>query len=185
MAREQSTTEALGLSVLRANGIQRFVQKMAATRPCSWLLQRTVYPFDKVLYKRSNGRVTLPGLLAGIPVVMLTTVGVKSGEKRTIPLLGIPMDDGSVAVIGSNFGQKSTPGWVYNLRANPTARVGFRGRHVGVRARRANADEAEIAFAAAAPIYGGFASYRTRATHRTIEVFLLDPDVSEPADRSG
>lgn len=186
MSREQSTTEALGLSVPRPNRPQRFVQKISATKPGSWVFQRTVYPFDKKLYQLSNGKITLPGLLAGIPVIMLTTIGVKSGKERTMPLLGVPTENGSVAIIGSNFGQKPTPGWVYNLRANPNARVGFQGRQLNVRARLAMVDEADSAFAAASLIYGGFTNYRARATHRTIQVFLLDPDPAGPdsADRA-
>ncbi|MGI9624154.1 MAG: nitroreductase family deazaflavin-dependent oxidoreductase, partial [Acidimicrobiales bacterium] len=61
----------------------------------------------------TGGKTTVPGLLAGLRVVMLTTTGAKSGEPRTMPLVGIP-SDGDLAVIGSNFGQGPTPGWVYN-----------------------------------------------------------------------
>ena len=156
-----------------ANAAQRVVQKVASGGPGSWVFQRTMYPIDKQLYRRTDGRVTVSGLLAGLPVVLLTTTGAKSGQKRTMPLVGIPVDD-DMAVIGSNFGQQSTPGWVYNLHADPRAEIEYRARTVSVVARRAADDEAAEAFRLAAPIYGGFERYVERASHRTIRVFVLE-----------
>lgn len=175
MSGTRTTTEILGLSVPESNAAQRLTQKVSGSRPGSWLFQRTLYPIDKFLYRRTNGKITVPRLLAGLPVIMLTTTGAKSGEARTMPLVGVPMPSGSVAIVGSNYGQKRTPGWVYNLRADPTATVSHLGTDVDVVARPATEDEADAAFVAAAPIYGGFANYRERAAHRTIQVFILDP----------
>lgn len=169
------TAEMLGLTLPEANAAQRSIQKIASSGPGSWVFQRTLYPFDKLLFSRTNGKVTVPGILAGLPVIMLTTTGAKSGQERTMPLVGVPLESGGVAVIGSNYGQERTPGWVYNLEANPAARVSFRGRDLEVTARLASDAEADEAFAAAAPIYGGFSIYRERAAHREIRVFLLDP----------
>ena len=105
---------------------------------------------------------------------LLTTTGAKSGQKRTMPLLGIPVD-GELAVIGSNFGQTPTPGWVHNLRAKPEASVQWRSATVDVTARPATADETERAFEAATKIYRDFPEYRKRASHREIQVFILEP----------
>lgn len=118
--------------------------------------------------------MTVPGLVAGLPVIMLTTTGAKSGRSRTMPLLGIPVD-GDIAVIGSNFGQKRTPGWVHNLEADPTAVVAYRGVDVQVSGRLASDAEADEAFGAAATVYPGYGKYRLRASHRTIRVFVLSP----------
>ncbi len=133
-----------------------------------------MYPVDKVLFRLTDGRVTVPGLLAGLPVIMLTTTGAKSGQDRTMPLVGIPIDD-DMAVIGSNFGQKATPGWVYNLRAKPEAEVAHGSASVEATARPATEAETERAFEAAAAFYGGYREYRQRASHREIEVFVLEP----------
>jgi deazaflavin-dependent oxidoreductase (nitroreductase family) len=103
---------------------------------------------------------------------MLTTTGAKSGQQRAMPLVGIPLGD-DMAVIGSNFGQKSTPGWVYNLRSNPEAMVGYRSKEVAVSARLATADETERTFEAGSAFYDGYEKYRTRANHREIQVFVL------------
>ncbi|HEY5664189.1 MAG TPA: nitroreductase family deazaflavin-dependent oxidoreductase [Ilumatobacter sp.] len=164
----------LGYAMRPPNALQRANQKMASSRAGSWLFQRTLYAVDRPLFKLTKGRVTAPGVLAGLPVVMLTTVGAKSGRDRTMPLVGIPLGD-DLAVIGTNYGQQHTPGWVYNLRADPEARVAYRARSVAVTARRATAAEAERAFEVGGGFYGGFPKYRRRAAHREIEVFVLEP----------
>ena len=63
----------LRYEVKDANAIQRITQKVAASGPGAWVFQRTLYPVDKWLYRRTGGRLTVPGLLAGLPVIMLTT----------------------------------------------------------------------------------------------------------------
>ena len=168
-----SVLDELDYTVKPANAAQRITQRIAASGPGSWLSQRTLYPFDKVLYKRTKGRVTIAELMAGLPVIMLTTTGAKSGELRSMPLVGIPLDD-DLALIGSNYGQKRTPGWVYNLEANPEATVSYRDKSVEVTARPATDAEADRAFEIASGFYPGYAKYRARASHRTIRVFVLN-----------
>jgi deazaflavin-dependent oxidoreductase (nitroreductase family) len=164
--------DELGYTVKPANGLQRIMQKVASSRPGAWLFQRTMYALDKPLFRLSRGRVTLPGLLAGLPVIMLTTTGAKSGLARTMPLLGIPLD-GDIAVIGSNYGQTATPGWVYNLEADSKAVVAHGDRSLDVTARRADDEQSDVAFAEATKVYPGYGKYRSRAEHRTIRVFVL------------
>jgi deazaflavin-dependent oxidoreductase (nitroreductase family) len=166
--------QQLHYEVKDANAVQRVTQRIAASRPGAWLFQHTLYLVDRGLFRLTDGRVTVPGLLAGLPVIMLTTIGAKSGNERTMPLLGVPLDD-DLAVIGSNYGQKHTPGWVHNLRAHPDAMVAYRTESVAVTARRATEVETERAFEAGAAIYGGYSKYRQRASHRQIEVFVLQP----------
>lgn len=163
----------LDYGVKSPNGLQRGMQKFASSRAGAWLFSKTLYPLDKVLFRVTGGRLTLPSLTAGLPVIMLNTTGARSGKTRTMPLLGIPVSE-DLAVIGSNYGQKSTPGWVYNLEADPSATVGYRDRTVAVTARRADANETDRAFDLAASVYVGYAKYRTRADHRVIRVFVLE-----------
>ena len=164
--------DTLGYRYRKPNLAQRAMQHVAASRPGAWVFKRTLHPIDKLLFKVTGGRITVPGLVAGLPVIMVTTTGAKSGKARTMPLLGIPMD-GDIAIIGSNFGQKGTPGWVYNLRADPTAVIGYRGTTTDVSARLGTDAEADAAFAEAATVYPGYAKYRQRAHHRTIQVYVL------------
>ena len=163
----------LGYTAKPPNRWQRVLQRGAAHQRVSSTLQRTLCPLDKTLHRASRGRCTVASLLAGIPVIMLTTTGARTGNARSTPLIGIPLDDGLV-VIGSNYGTEATPGWVYNLEANPAASVTYRDRRVAVVARRANVQETDRAFDAAAAIYAAFPSYRSRAAHREIRVFVLE-----------
>lgn len=165
----------LGYTVKPANRVQKLMQQIGSSRPGAWIFQRTLYAMDKVLFRLTKGRLTVPGLVAGLPVIMLTTTGAKSGEPRAMPLLGVPID-GALAVIGSNYGQAKTPGWVYNLEADPHATVSYRDRTVPVVARRASDEETDRAFELAADVYPGYAKYRVRADHREIRVFVLEPN---------
>jgi deazaflavin-dependent oxidoreductase (nitroreductase family) len=163
----------LGYEVKNANGLQRTMQAVASSRPGAWMFSKTIHQQDKVLFKATGGRLTVPSVLAGLPVVMVTTTGAKTGQSRTMPLLGIPVGN-DLAVIGSNYGQKRTPGWVYNLEADPSAVVGYRDRRVAVVARRADEIEADRIFELAGAVYPGYAKYRIRANHRVIKVFVLE-----------
>lgn len=165
--------EELGYIVKPPNRVQRTLQHAAARDRVSSTLQKTLYPLDKTLHRASGGRHTVASVLTGIPVIMLTTTGARTGNARSTPLIGIPMEDGLV-VIGSNYGTEATPGWVHNLEANPAASVTYRDRRVAVVARRANLQETEQAFDAAAAIYAAFPDYRNRAAHREIRVFVLE-----------
>lgn len=166
--------EQLGLEIKPANAAQRIMQRAASSKPGSWVFQRTLYPLDKLFFRATKGRLTVPGIVAGLPVIMLTTTGAKSGQQRTMPLVGVPLD-GALAVIGSNYGQERTPGWVYNLDADPSATVSYREHSVEVQARPASPEQTAEAFAAAAKVYPGYAKYRERASHRTVKVFVLQP----------
>ena len=116
----------LGYEPSESNAVQRGLQHVVASQAGAWLFSKFMYAVDKPLFRATDGKHTVPSLLAGLPVVMLTTTGRKSGEQRTMPLLGIPSGD-DLAIIGSNFGQEHTPGWVYNLEALPEATIAYRG----------------------------------------------------------
>jgi deazaflavin-dependent oxidoreductase (nitroreductase family) len=171
--------ERLDYQVRPAGFVQRGLQNAASRRWAGPFLSRTLHPLDRATFRATGGRHTVAGILAGLPVIMLTTIGARTGEQRTMPLLGIPIG-GDMAVIGSNFGTQPTPGWVYNLEADPRGTVAYRDRTVAVTARRADPAEIEHAFDLAAAAYGGFAAYRERAAHRDIRVFILKAKAATP-----
>src|ERR1700694_3771643 len=70
---------------------------------------------------RSNGG-NVGGDLAGQTALLLTTTGAKTGQQRTTPLLYVSLD-GAIYILGSFRGAPKHPSWVFNLRANPSARV--------------------------------------------------------------
>ena len=163
----------LGYEVKPPNVFQRSIQALGSTKSVAWVFQRTLYPIDKVLYRSTKGKVTVAGIFAGLPVIMVTTTGARTGQPRSMPLLGIPMGD-AIAILGTNYGQNPTPGWVYNLRADPSATVGYQGKTVEVTARLATKEETDEAFALAAGVYPGYGEYRDRIDGREVSAFLLD-----------
>ena len=84
-----------------------------------------------------RGRTSAPAVLAGLPVLDLTTTGRKSGAPRTTHLISVPVGD-TLALLGTNFGQGATPAWVLNLEAEPRASVTYKGRTLEVVARPAS-----------------------------------------------
>ena len=164
----------LGFEHRGANAVQRALQRVASTRAGAWTFAKTITPVDRLLYRVTRGRLTGPQVLAGLPVIMVTTTGRRSGEDRTAPLVGVPID-GDLAIIGTNFGQRHTPGWVLNLEADPAATIGYRDRTVPALARPATDDERSRALHDAAVIYPGYDAYQERITGRTIRVFVLEP----------
>jgi deazaflavin-dependent oxidoreductase (nitroreductase family) len=158
----------------RANVVQRFLRRFAASGPGSWLFARILHRIDRPVYRLTRGRYTFASLLSGMPVVMLTTTGAKSGQPRTVPVLGIPAQD-AVAIIASNFGQYPHPAWYHNLRAHPDAEVVVDGVHRRVRAVEADGERRAEIWKQGLRVYPGFGQYEQRASHRRISVFVLEP----------
>ena len=109
-----------------ANAIQRLLRRFAASGPGSWLFARILHHIDRPVYRLTGGRHTFAALVSGLPVVMLTTTGARSGLQRTVPVLGLPTSDG-IAVIASNYGQAHDPAWCHNLRADPAGEIAVDG----------------------------------------------------------
>jgi deazaflavin-dependent oxidoreductase (nitroreductase family) len=86
----------------------------------------TAHHLDQLLSKLTDDKRTFAGIAAGLPSVILTTTGAKSGKPRTVALLGIPHPDG-VAVVAANYGGAKHPAWYHNLKANPAATVTIEG----------------------------------------------------------
>ena len=113
-----------------------------------------------------------PGSLAGIPVLTVTTTGARTGQRRTVPLLGVPAGD-DIAVIGTSFGQPRTPGWYHNMRADPKVEVTYRDRTVKAIAREADDRERQVIWDRARTIYAGYQAYASRIKNREIHIMIL------------
>jgi deazaflavin-dependent oxidoreductase (nitroreductase family) len=94
-------------------------------RPMSLFYARTLHHLDRALFRLSRGRETFSAWVAGLPVVMLETTGARSGQPRTLPVLGFPEEEEEegLVVVASNYGQDRHPGWYHNLKANPRGRI--------------------------------------------------------------
>ena len=156
---------------------QRFMQKIAASKPGAWFMARTQHHLDRIIFKLSGGRTTLAGMLTGIPVVVLANKGAKSGLIRTIPLLCIIDEEqpSTLALVASNFGQLHNPAWYYNLKANPEATCTLDGISRSYIAREAKGEEYEKFWNCALDVYIGFPSYKLRAGDRHIPIMLMEP----------
>jgi deazaflavin-dependent oxidoreductase (nitroreductase family) len=122
-------------------------------------------------YRLTGGK--LGGRIAGMPVLLLTTTGRKSGRPRTQPLAYTRAGDG-YAVIASKGGAARHPLWYLNLRANPLAEVTVGRVTQKVRAREAEGEERERLWRQLADVYSGYDRY-ARKTSRRIPVIVLEP----------
>jgi F420H(2)-dependent quinone reductase len=136
----------------------------------AWAL-KTFGKLNIPLYRASHGR--LFGQIAGVPVLLLTTVGRRSGQPRTAAMIYLA-DAERLIVIGSNAGHKTAPAWALNLETNPDAEVELGRKRKKVRARIAQAEERAELWQKMNVLYSGFDDYGERTT-REIRVFVLDP----------
>ncbi len=158
----------------QANWPRRLMRLSGEVPPLSWFYARALHHIDEVVYRASRGRATFTSWVTGLPMVMLTTTGARSGRERTLPVLGVP-HDGSLVVIASNYGQAHNPAWYHNLRVNSRATIIFEGERSEVTARELNGEERERWYARGVEIYPAWKGYRKRAAPRQIPVIELRP----------
>ncbi len=132
---------------------------------------RFMLPISIFLYRISGGKIG--GQVQGLPVLLLTTVGRKTGKTRITPL-GYLEHDGSYIITATNAGFDTFPAWFHNLKSHPQVAL-----QVGDKQWAATAEVASPAlrgqlwsrFVERAPGYG---AYEKRTT-REIPVVLLRP----------
>jgi len=164
----------LGYAHKHPNAVQRLGQAFGSSKPGAWTFSKILAPTDRLIHRVSKGRTSAPALLAGLPVMMVTTTGRKSGQARTSPLIAVPVGD-SLALLGTNFGQANTPAWVFNLEADPHLTVAYRDARLDLQVRPATDDERAEVWANAGGVYGGYDKYQQRISGRTVRVFVLEP----------
>jgi deazaflavin-dependent oxidoreductase (nitroreductase family) len=149
--------------------LQRQVSLPVLTKVFSLFLARIDRPFLRF----TSGRFSPSSFISGWPIVMLTTIGAKSGQVRTTPLIGIP-DVEKIILVASNFGQKQFPAWWYNLRRNPQASLTYQGVTRPFKAHEATVEEYEKYWQLAIATYPGYSAYKERAG-RKIPILVLEP----------
>lgn len=124
-------------------------------------------------YEGSGGTKGTTLLDTGMPCIIVTHTGNKSGGIRKIPLMRVKVDDGYV-LVGSMGGQPKNPVWVYNLRANPEVEIRDETVVTKMTAREVS-DEAERAklWQAAVDAYPAYVDYQEK-TSRKIPVFVAE-----------
>ena len=110
----------------------------------------------------------------GVPVLLLTTTGRKSGRKRTTPLLYL-RDGDNFVIVASKGGSDQHPAWFLNLRANPKAEIMAGRTRMPVRAEIANDEKRARLWPLLVQMYGNYDDYQ-KSTARKIPVVILHPE---------
>jgi deazaflavin-dependent oxidoreductase (nitroreductase family) len=127
---------------------------------------------DKQVQRLTKGRWSILRI-AGLPNLMLTVLGRKSGVPRSTPLLCVPYGEGQL-IAGSNFGGARAPVWVVNVRAADRVTVSIGGATHEAVPREITGEEREQVWAHMLQTWPNYAKYAER-TDRLIPVFYLDP----------
>jgi deazaflavin-dependent oxidoreductase (nitroreductase family) len=122
-------------------------------------------------FRANDGKVG--GMFEGAPVLLLTSTGAKSGQRRTTPVVYQP-DGERMVIFASKAGAPENPAWFHNLRANPTATVEVGTDTVEVEAVVTDGDERQRLFDKQKQLMPQFADYE-RKTTRQIPVVALTP----------
>jgi deazaflavin-dependent oxidoreductase (nitroreductase family) len=128
-------------------------------------------------YERSGG--TEGTTLRGMPVVILTSRGARSGKVRKTPLMRVEQD-GRYALVASQGGAPVHPRWYFNLVADPHVELQDGPAKSDMLARQVTGGEKDVWWARAVAAYPDYAEYQRR-TERQIPVFVLEPDSADPA----
>lgn len=154
---------------------RRPVLWLASSRVGASFLAASLHHLDRLIFRLTGGRTSATALLTGLPLIMLTTTGAKSGQSRTVPLLGI-LDGDDLVLIASNWGGRRHPAWYHNLCAHPEATVAINGRSTPYTAREVAGAEREACWQKATALYPGYNAYTKRTGGRPIPVLRLTPN---------
>lgn len=157
----------------KPNAFQRLIHQVVMLRPVTAFFAPIIHRVDKAILKLTKGKYTISEF-AGWNIIQLTTIGAKTNQPRTMPLVGV-FDDNRIALIASSFGREHNPGWYYNLKANPYCYVSFKGKSGEYVARETEDEEYKRYFKMAVSQYAGYQKYKERAAHRHIPVMVLEP----------
>ena len=124
------------------------------------------------LYERSGGREGTT--MRGMPVVILTTRGARTGNIRKTPLMRVE-HEGAYAVVASQGGAPAHPQWYHNLVADPRVQLQDGPVKQDMVARELDGEEREIWWKRAVEAFPDYADYQTK-TERLIPVFVLEPE---------
>ncbi len=122
-------------------------------------------------FERTNGAEG--GTLRGMPIVVLTMKGAKTGKVRKVPLMRVEKD-GLYAAVASLGGAPAHPVWYYNIKANPRLQLQDGPNRYDMVAREISGEERQRWWEVAVEAYPDYADYQAK-TDREIPVFVLEP----------
>jgi deazaflavin-dependent oxidoreductase (nitroreductase family) len=121
-------------------------------------------------FRANDGKVA--GAFANAPLLLLTTIGAKSGQQRTSPVV-YTTDGDRLVIIASYAGRPTNPAWFNNLVANPEVTVEVPGETFAARAVVASGEYRDRLYAAQAKLMPAFDEYQSKTT-RQIPVVTLE-----------
>ncbi|HEY4610632.1 MAG TPA: nitroreductase family deazaflavin-dependent oxidoreductase [Ilumatobacteraceae bacterium] len=136
------------------------------------LVAKFVTGFHQLTFDVSKGKVA--GNVGGMPVVKLTTVGRKSGKRRSTMLTSPLVEGDNVVLVASYGGDDRNPAWYSNLAANPDVEIVMNGARRKMRAHVADGDERTRLWETLTAEHANYAGYQ-RKTSRQIPVVVLEP----------
>jgi deazaflavin-dependent oxidoreductase (nitroreductase family) len=111
--------------------------------------------------------------LQGVPIIVVTSVGAKSGKLRKSPVMRVE-HDGVYAAVASYGGAPKHPVWYHNFKANPLVEVQDKTVKKDYRARELSGEERQLWWDRAIQVWPDYTEY-TKKTDRLIPVFVLEP----------
>ena len=140
------------------------VNEQPQLSPTDWVREQT----ERILQQGTTDGVQI----LDRPVVLFTTTGAKSGQKRYVPLMRVE-EGGRYAMVASKGGDPEHPAWYHNVKANPEVTVQDGNKVATMTARELDGAEREHWWALAVDAYPPYAEYQTK-TDRLIPVFVVE-----------
>lgn len=162
----------------KPNFFYRFLHRIYRFGPISWLLSVFMPPIDRFVFKISRRKLSMAQLLSGLPVILLTCKGAKSGKDRNVPLISIPVGDKrtEIVLIASNWGKPKNPAWYYNLKANPDVVVAYKGEEGEYLADEVkDENQYQDYWNTAVGYYSGYNNYKKKTSRNKIPIIKLTP----------
>lgn len=123
-------------------------------------------------FEANDGRGDTGFNPAGAPIIVMTSVGARSGKLRKSALMRVE-HDGAYAVVASLGGAPQNPAWYFNLKAHPHVELQDGAAKHDYRARQVDGDEYQQWWERAIVIWPDYVEYQTR-TDRTMPIFVLE-----------
>jgi deazaflavin-dependent oxidoreductase (nitroreductase family) len=121
-------------------------------------------------FRANGGKVGGP--FEGAPMIIMHTIGAKSGAERLTPVVYFPQENGAMVVIASKAGAPTNPDWYHNIKANPRFDAEVGTETFPVDAAELTGDERERTWSDVVAAMPGFGEYQTKTT-RVIPVLKL------------
>ena len=145
--------------------------QMVIIEPLVTFLKHVITSVNMWVLIKSKGH--LGNSFLGVPVLLLHSVGFKSGNERVTPLFYFKKD-GKVIIVGSNGGNPKNPAWVKNVTLVPEIKINIKGKEVDVKAHLADEDEQDLYWPMVIETFAVWQRFQERS-ERQFPIVVLEP----------